>query len=287
MQKSVLGKGLSALIPEGSESYKGEHLAQIPIDEICLNPLQPRKRVEEEKVDELARSIKKFGLLQPVIITRKDGLYHLVVGERRLRAVKKLGLKIIPALIKEYAWDEMLKVALVENIQREDLNAIEEARSFNMLMEEYNLTQEQVAEAIDRSRPYVANTLRLLNLPRLLADDIEAGLLTAGHGRAILGLDNEREMMQLADKIKKEGLSVRQTEELVRKRKQETSKKEKPVMPPLFRHVRERLTDRLSARVEIRKGKGKKGKIEIHFADEEELERLVSLLGADEEMGLI
>jgi ParB family transcriptional regulator, chromosome partitioning protein len=284
-QKSVLGKGLSSLIPAGTHGFHSQQVVDLPIDEICLNPAQPRKKIEEERIRELAESIKVHGLLQPVIVTKKEGLYHLVVGERRLRAARSLGMKQIPVLVKEYAWDEMLKVALVENLQREDLSPVEEAKAYDLLIKEHNLTQEGVAEAIGRSRPYVANIIRLLNLPRDIIEDLESGVLSTGHARALLGLESELLMLRAASKIKRQDLSVRQTEDLIREMKdQERPEKSKRIeLHPIIVKLQDRLSERFSTRVAIKNSKGQKGRIEIHYNSNEELERIISTLGADEE----
>jgi ParB family chromosome partitioning protein len=260
-------------------------ISEIPVEEICLNPSQPRKKIEDDRIQELADSIKQHGLLQPVIVTRKDGLFHLVVGERRLRAVKELGMPSIPAIIKEYTWDDMLKVALVENLQREDLNPVEEARAYRMLINEHNQTQEQVAEAIGKSRPYVANIVRLLNLPQEILEDLETGDLSIGHARALLGLETELQILKAAARIKKYDLSVRQTEELVKSMKEgeEEKRRQYNESSNAFNYVENRLAERFSAKVTIKNGKGNKGRIEIHYASMDELNRLVSALGGDEE----
>lgn len=211
-------------------------------------------------------------------------MYHLVVGERRLRAVKKLGYQKIPAIIKEYTWKDMLKIALVENLQREDLNPMEEARAFRMLMDEYNLTQEQVAESIGRSRSYVANMVRLLNLPVEVIKDIEEGKITFGHAKALLGLDDANLIIFMAKKIKEKSLSVRQAEEEVKRMKEgKTQKKKKTELPPHYREIQERLRLKISPKLTIKRNKKGKGKIEIPFSNEEDLSRIVSILGGDEE----
>lgn len=267
---------------ENTKPVADARVRLIPVDEICLNPVQPRKKVDEEKIDELAESIKQYGVLQPVILTIKEGLYHLVIGERRLRAARKAGIARIPALVRDMEWDEMLKVALVENLQREDLAPLEEARSYRMLMREYELTQEEISNAIGRSRPYVANMVRLLNLPKEIMDDLESGGITAGHARALLGLESERRMLQAANRIKKHSLSVRQTEELVKKLKEKGKKgRERKRADNPFAHVQDRLSTRFSTRVTIRDS-GKKGKIEFHYNSKDELDRLLNTLGGEE-----
>lgn len=260
-------------------------VVEIPIEEICLNPLQPRKKIVKSKIDQLADSIREQGLLQPVIVTRKDGLYHLVVGERRLRAAKKLGMKKLPAIIKECAWEQMLKIALVENLQREDLNPVEEARAYRMLIQEYNFTQEQVSRAIGRSRSYVANMVRLLNLPISVVNDLEAGDLSPGHARAILSLEDDKQILKAARKVKKEDLSVRQTEGLIRRMKEGGSRgnQRKNKLTSEYQWIQDKLQERFSTEVSIKKNKNNRGKIEITFSSEEHLINLLNLLGVQED----
>ncbi len=284
MKKSVLGKGLSALIPMGKEEYSSQKVVEIPLDQICINPMQPRKKIDDDKIRELADSIKRHGLIQPPIITNKDGLYHLVVGERRFRACKLLELEKIPVIIKESTWEEMLEIALVENIQREDLNPVEEAKAYKMLMTEHDNTQEQVAAALGKSRSYIANMIRLLNLPPLVIEDLESGEITTGHARALLGIEDEKLIMAAVEKIKKENLSVRQTEELVRQLKSETPKKtsSKVKLPRILQDVQNHLTERFATRVNLKSTKGDNGKIEFHYSSTDELNRLLALFGVEE-----
>lgn len=259
-------------------------IIEIPIDEICLNPMQPRKNIREKELEDLAQSIREVGLIQPVVLTRKDGLYHLVVGERRLRAARLIGMEKIPAILREFSWEDMLVGALVENLQREDLNPIEEARAYKLLMIDYKYTQEEVAKRVGRSRPYVANILRLLNLPHQVIADLESGEISMGHGRALLGLDNKRDIIKTAGKVKKHGLSVRQTEEMVKRIKESVDKTpvlERPI-PREYVDVRDRLSEKLSARIEIRPGKKDTGRIEIHYNSIEDFNRVIEILGVEE-----
>ncbi|MCE1245705.1 MAG: ParB/RepB/Spo0J family partition protein [Firmicutes bacterium] len=283
MKKSVLGRGLSALIPGGGEDIDATQITEIPIEEICLNPMQPRKRIVDEKIDELSNSIRELGVIQPVIVTKKDGLYHLVVGERRLRASKKLGLEKIPAIIKETSWEEMLQIAIVENIQREDLNPVEEARAYKLLMSEFNHTQEEMAVKMGKSRPYIANIVRLLNLPPDVLMFLESGELSAGHGRALLGLSDEKQIIEIAARIIEEKLSVRETEELVNRLKEEKPQKEsrKPA-DHQFQRLENHLCEKFATRVKIKTGRDNKGKIEVHYASVEEFNRIIEIFGAQE-----
>jgi len=259
-------------------------IIEISVEEICLNPMQPRKNIREKDLEDLAQSIREVGIIQPVVLTRKDGLYHLVVGERRLRAAKLIGMEKIPAILKESTWEDMLVRALVENLQREDLNPIEEARAYKLLMADYKYTQEEISAKIGKSRPYVANMLRLLNLPHQVVAELESGEISAGHGRALLRLDNERNIIKAVGKIKKYNLSVRQTEELVKSIKESQDKTpvfEKPI-PREYIDVRDRLSEKLSTRVEIKPGKKNSGRIEIHYNSIDDFNRLIEILGVEE-----
>ncbi len=260
-------------------------VVEVAMEEICLNPQQPRKTFSEEGLQELADSIEQHGLLQPVVLSRKDGLYHLVVGERRLRAAKSLGMEKIPAIIHDSDWEEMLHLALVENLQREDLNPVEEARSYRVLLDEYGRTQEEVAQLVGKSRPYVANLTRLLNLPDQVLSQLESGEISAGHGRALLALDDRRTILKLVAKIIKENLSVRQTEELIRQIKEGVRRRVAKIidLPYELRRVQDQLAEKFSSRVEIRPGKGNSGKIEIHYGNVDDLTRIVDNLGIRDE----
>lgn len=269
---------------EKIEKSTPPRIIEISVDEICLNPMQPRKNIREKELEDLAQSIREVGLIQPVVLTRKDGLYHLVAGERRLRAARLIGMEKIPAILREYTWEGMLVGALVENLQREDLNPIEEARAYKLIMVDYKHTQEEVATKVGKSRPYVANMLRLLNLPHQVVADLESGEISMGHGRALLGLDNKRDIIKTAGKIKKYGLSVRQTEELVRRIKESPDKTPgfERAIPREYVDVSDRLSEKLSARVEITVGKKDTGKIEIHYNSIEDFNRVIELLGVEE-----
>lgn len=258
-------------------------LISVPVEQICINPIQPRRKVDEDRLNELAESLRQNGLLQPLILTKIDGLYHLVIGERRLRAVKKLGWSEVPAIVKEHTWEEMLSIALVENLQREDLNPLEEARAYQLLMSQYEYTQEKVAEKVARSRPHIANMLRLLNLPEYVLSALESGEISAGHARALLGLEDRRKIHRLLAKIVKKGLSVRQTEDMVRLINAPPEEKKRKNTPEEFRDVQEKLTERLSARVNIKKARRGKGKIEIFFDSVDDFNRIIEIMGEREE----
>ena len=211
-----LGKGLGALIPELEE----ENLiaqTEVEINLIVPNPYQPRKEFSDEKLTELADSIKVHGIIQPLVVRENAGKYQLIAGERRLRAAKLVGLSTVPVVIKEMSEQTMMEVALVENLQRENLSPIEEAEAYRRLMNEFHLTQDDIAKKVGKSRPAVANTLRLLNLPREVQSDLNSGTLTMGHARSLLSLKTPEEQKKIWNQIKIQGLPVREPEELIRK----------------------------------------------------------------------
>ena len=217
-RKPGLGRGLEALIPPDTRDKEPE-LLHLPVEEIRANPEQPRSRFGEEALEEMASSIKEVGVLQPVVVRFGEDGYQLVAGERRWRAAKKAGLSTIPAVVRGQTADPTLIEALVENVQREDLTPLEEAHAYRHLLEEYGMTQEEVADRVGKSRPSVSNTLRLLQLPPEIQAMVDSGKLSAGHARSLLGLDDESYAVHLADKAVEEGWSVRQVEEAVRLRR--------------------------------------------------------------------
>lgn len=278
-----LGKGLGALIPEMEEENS---IAQttVAVDAIVVNPYQPRKEFSDEKIGELAESIRIHGIIQPLLVREWNGQYQLIAGERRLRAAKLVGLTEVPVVIKDFSDQTMMEIALVENIQRENLNPIEEAEAFRRLMDEFSLTQEDVAKKVGRSRSAVANTLRLLNLPQEVRDDLAQGTLTMGHARALLGLTSEVSQKDAWQRIQLHNLSVRETEELIRQLNnppdvsRETSKspvKNKPLAQrdPNILELEDELQEVLGTKVLI-KPAGAGGKIEIQYYSAEEFERI-------------
>lgn len=275
MKRGGLGRGLSSLIPGADE---GRGLLEIPVSAIRANPRQPRGEFPEETLEALARSIREVGVLQPVVVRRRDGGYEMVAGERRLRAAKLAGLATIPAIVREGDDSESLREALIENIHREDLAPLELAAAFQSLLEDLGVTQETVAERLGYSRAHVANTIRLLSLPadvqRLLAD----GKLSAGHARALLGLPDDEARSTLGLRAAAEGLSVRQVEDLVR-RYTEKPGGAAPTTPkppdPMLSEVEELLSEQLATRVRVSLGR-RKGKIVVEFASRDDLERIVS-----------
>ncbi len=278
MARKVLGQGLRALIPEDSKLLEApgaqEALVLVPLASVAPNPLQPRRRFDGARIEELAASIREQGMLQPVVVRRTPAGYEVVVGERRVRAARLAGLEAIPAVVREDLSDlDLLAVALVENIQREDLDPIEQAEAYRELMERGQLTQQQVAARVGKSREAVANTLRLLSLPREVQEMVADGRLTPGHARAILSVPPARQR-ELAILAASTPLTVRQTEARARA----MLKKRTPRAPdPALEAMRGELEQLLAAKVKVECA-GKKGRIVIHFQSSEELERILSLL---------
>lgn len=283
MTKRGLGRGLDALFqPYDNITVSGidkdESIKEINIIDIDPNIGQPRKKFDETKINELAQSIRQHGVVQPIIVKPKNGRYILVVGERRWRAARIAGLTSIPAIIRDLDDRDVIEIALIENLQREDLNPIEEAVGIKKLIEEYDLTQEEIAERIGWSRSAVANSLRLLLLSDEIKSYIEEGKISPGHARSILSIENPELREKIAKRIIKEGLSVRTVEALVRKIKNNTSKKsKKPVAnkkPGYILEIEASLEECFGTRVMITPGK-KKGKIEIEYYSNDDLERIM------------
>jgi ParB family chromosome partitioning protein len=269
--KTALGKGLEALIPE-----KGEEVVYLDIDRIFPGEQQPRKMFRDDSLRELAASIKEKGVLQPVIVSRVgDGTFRLVTGERRWRASSLAGLKKIPVLIKNVASKDSLEIALIENIQREDLNPMEAADAFSRLIIEFNLTQEDLSDRVGKDRATIANHLRLLKLPEEVKSFINNGSLSMGHAKAILAIEGKTNQIDAARKIIKKGLSVREAELL--SKKISGPSKAKASGDPQISSLEEKLIKSLGTKVRII-NKGKRGKIEIEYYSFEELERLLDVL---------
>ncbi|HEX5695084.1 MAG TPA: ParB/RepB/Spo0J family partition protein [Acidimicrobiia bacterium] len=278
-RRSGLGRGLESLIPIDPASDTGigaGGLVQVPVDRIKTNPDQPRVRFDDDSLEELAASMKEVGVLQPIVVTGGDEGYVLIAGERRWRAAKRAGLAVIPAVVREATGTSTLVEALVENVQRQDLTPLEEAHAYQHLLENYGMTQEQVAARVGKSRPTIANTLRLLQLPKEVQELVESGELSAGHARALVGLEDEAYAFHLASRAVDDGWSVRQIEDAVRARKAADRREPKGVRqlrPVEIIELEKRLTDRLGAAVKINY-RNEKGKVEIRFASLAELERL-------------
>ncbi len=254
-----------------------EKIVSLSIFDLSPNENQPRKHFDQELIQSLSESIKKYGILQPILVRKVEDSYEIIAGERRWRAAKSLGLRYVPVIVKEIGDLELAQVALVENIQRENLNSIEEAKAFKSLIEEHKLTQEEIASVIGKSRSHIANTVRLLNLDEQVKTLIIENKLTSGHGRTILGLNNFEQQIEVAMVIIESSLSVRETENLVRRYNNVVLKKVE-VQDLLLKSLEDRLRDNLGTKVSIIKGK-KKGKIEIEYYSEQELERIIELIG--------
>lgn len=279
MSKRGLGRGLSALIPSASqESHAGEEITELAVELISPNPEQPRTDIDEEAVAELADSIAKVGLLQPIIVRPLGEGYQIIAGERRWRACRLAGLDRVPVRVLATTESEALELALIENLQREDLNAIEEARGYRKLLSEHQMTQAELADKVSKSRSTITNALRLLDLPPEVQDLVYGGKLSAGHARAVLSVADENTRLKLANKIVEDGLSVREAESLARLYAAgQTERTPRPVSPKSFKVVARRLRRLLGTNVRVRQGKDK-SKIEIEFRGEEELERIVRVL---------
>mgnify|MGYP000980897511 CR=1 FL=1 len=276
MSTQRLGRGLRALIPEVEEPESKGDILEISLDLIEPNPFQPRQHFDPEKLQELAQSINEFGLLEPVIVRQRGDVYQLVAGERRVRASRLAGLKVVPALLRSFEDVEMMKVALIENLQRENLNPIEEAEGYQKLISEFGFTQSQVAEAVGKKRPSVANALRLLNLGDMEKNMVQDGTLSTGHAKVLLGVGDAKQRNQLAAKVVREGLSVRQLEDLLRKPKNVPRGTHKMKSPELV-DLEESLQRVFGTRVSISYRQGA-GKISIEYYSDEELERLLELI---------
>lgn len=284
-KKSGLGRGLESLLGEtaGEVSANSEDVQQLRLCDIVRNPDQPRKIFDPESLDELADSIRENGVLQPILVRKAAGCYQIVAGERRYQAAKKAGLDRIPAVVREVSDEDMFKLALIENVQRSDLNPIETARGYKQLMVEGHLTQEDLSKVVSKSRSSIANTLRLLDLSRGLQELIIEGKITQGHARALMTIPDEDSRMFLAERVVKEDLSVRQTENLAAlisgRKKIKTS--EPTFRPEYFKAAEKTLKSALSTNVKVRQVRGK-NKIEIEFKNDEDLARLINRLSAGE-----
>jgi ParB family chromosome partitioning protein len=276
-KRMALGKGLGALIPDG-EREKGE-LFLCGIEEIVPNRKQPRKRFDEERIKELTESIRQKGILEPLLVRKYEDGYELIVGERRWRAAQRAGLREVPVLLKNVTDRETLELALVENLQREDLGVLEEAEGYRQLIDEFQFTQEELAKRIGKDRTSVTNTLRLLRLPGEVKEKLADSSLSSGHGRALLALPTEEDQKEACRVVIRKDLSVRETERLVRKwgKKASAPATTEEVEDSEQRQLQDDLRKFLSTRVHI-SGRGKRGKIEIEFYSLAELQRLVDLI---------
>ena len=276
------GPGVDGPVAAAPAPVDGAHFAEIPLDAITPNPRQPRQVFDEEAMGELVHSVREIGLLQPVVVRPLgDDRYELIMGERRWRAARQAGLEVLPAIVRSTEDDVMLRDALLENLHRAQLNPLEEAAAYDQLLQDFGCTHDQLAGRIGRSRPQISNTLRLLKLPPLVQRRVAAGVLSAGHARALLGLDDAAAQERLAQRVVAEGLSVRTVEEIValggepaKERRQPRANK--PVAPKL-EILATRLSDRFETRVKVDLGKSK-GRIVVEFASLDDLERIVTLM---------
>ena len=280
-KKSGLGKGLDALFLDNSTD-EGLKAVTLNINDIEPNREQPRKHFDEDALSELADSIETHGVIQPLLVRPlSDGGYQLIAGERRWRASRMAGLNEIPVVIREMSDSEAMELALVENLQREDLNPIEEAEGFRLLMENYNLTQDQAAQRVGKSRPAVANAVRLLALPDELLEKVKFGTLSPGHARTLLSLEDAQKMIKVAEEIIKRNLSVRDSEKLVKtllSPKEEKKDKKKEKRDPYFDECEIAIRDELGRKAQIHVSKGEKGTIEIEFFSKSDLQSIMEAL---------
>jgi ParB family transcriptional regulator, chromosome partitioning protein len=285
MAKGLGKKGINAFFTN-IEAGKEETVQEISLKELRPNPYQPRKTFQQEAIDELKESILEHGILQPLVVRKSIKGYEIVVGERRFRAAKEGKLATVPAVVRELTEQQMMELAVLENLQREDLNPIEEGLAYQTLMEKLKFTQEEVAKRLGKSRPHVANHIRLLSLPAKIQELISDGKISMGHGRALLGLRQKAKLPALVDKIIQESLNVRQLEKIIQHLNEnvprETKKPEKK--KDVFLQEREHsLRERFGTTVNIKQTKNK-GKIEIEFFSKEDLERILEMLGQEESL---
>lgn len=272
--KSRLGRGLEALIPQDIIIHKQDRIEQIPTIAIKANPYQPRTRFKDESLKSLSQSIKNHGLQQPILIRKVGGDYELIAGERRLRASVMAGLSQVPAIVKTVSDRDSMKIALIENMEREDLSPIDIAKGYQRLQEEFQYKQQDLADIFESSRSAVANVLRLLQLPKAIQELLHTGQLTEGHARAILAEDTEEKQLVLAERIVKEGLTVREAES------SKATVKSRSQKPAQWKQMQKELSQKFCVSVAIRKKKNGsgQGKIEINFASDQELDRLFTVL---------
>lgn len=294
-KRSALGKGIDSMIPGADKVTKSatgrkksdnteeakEGILLMDINKVEPNKDQPRKQFNADKLQELAESIKQHGIVEPLVVVKRDKYYEIVAGERRWRAAKSVGIKEVPVVIKEYTEQQIVEIALIENIQREDLNPIEEARAYDQLIKEYNLKQDEVAEKVSKSRATITNSLRLLNLDTRVQDMLIDECISSGHARALLAIENGEEQYELAMQIFDSKLSVRETEKLVKKVKNKTGEKkpkEELLNSEIYSGLEEKLKIHMGTKVTINRKNNTKGKIEIEYYSEDELERIIAMM---------
>lgn len=285
-RKRGLGQGLNALISDELEEKiveQNKHgVLKIDINKVEPNPDQPRKAFDDDALEDLADSIKQFGIIQPLLVADRKSHYEIIAGERRWRAAKRAGLKVVPVIIKKLTPEVVLEVSLIENIQRENLNAIEEAIAYQRLMDEFDLKQDEIAEKVSKSRSAIANTLRLLNLAEAVRQMVIDEMISSGHARTLLSITDKTLQVDIANRVFDEKLSVRETEKLVKSvlvpSKEKSKENKAKVLDPVYKQLEEEMKKILGTKVSIRKKNEKVGKIEIEYYSKEELDRVLELL---------
>ncbi|MDD5431614.1 MAG: ParB/RepB/Spo0J family partition protein [Candidatus Omnitrophica bacterium] len=276
MERRALGKGISALIPE-KENDSRESIVFLKVDQVKANPYQPREDFDTQSLEELMQSIKEKGVIQPILVRRKGDYYELIAGERRLRAVTALNLGEVPAIVKNVEDQDSLELSLIENIQRQELNPIEEAKAYQYLIDKFNLTQERVSEILGKARVTVTNTLRLLRLPQEIQEDVRRNRISLGHGKALLEIEDNHLQRRLVNEVVTRGLSVRELENLIKNQRRGGEKKRalKTNSDPLIGTIEAELQQILATKVRISK-KSKRGNIQIEFYSPSDLERILN-----------
>jgi len=282
MERKALGKGLGALIPEApvdSSGHKKEEIIYVHAEQVKANPFQPREDFNQQNIDELAQSIKEKGVIQPLLVRRKGDNFELIAGERRLRAAKSMGLKEIPVIVRDVSDQDSLELALIENIQREELNPIEEAHAYQHLMDKFQVTQEKISEVLGKSRVSITNTLRLLKLPHEIQGEMKKGRISFAHGRALLEIEDSNYQRKIAQEIITKGLSVRELESLIKSARPKSAKRSisQGQREPLVAILEEQLQHALATKVRVSKRK-KRGHITIEFYSPEDLQRIVNVI---------
>lgn len=280
MAKKSLGRGLDALLESYSEVQEEKRVMSLSVYDIDTNPDQPRKSFDEEKLQELSASLKQHGIVQPLIVKKNNDRFLIVAGERRFRAARMAGIKTVPCILSEANEEQLQEISLIENIQREDLNPMEEAAAVKFLMDQHDLTQEEVASRLGKSRPAIANTLRLMNLPEQIRVFIKEGKLTSGHGKVLAGIEDEKMLVELGVKAAEEGWSVRKLEDTARLLNG-AKKHRKQTMSKELKQVTAALRNKLGARVSV-SGNDEKGRIILHYYSKDDLNNILdNLLGED------
>ena len=285
-RRPALGRGMAALLsnaappPSAAAAAPGRALLSLPVEAVERNPKQPRKRFEEKALEELAASIREHGVVEPILVRRDGARYRILAGERRWRAAQRAGLKEVPAVVREASEREAFELALVENLQREDLNAVEEAEAYEVLVEDHGLTQDAIAQRVGKDRSTVANALRLLRLPGEVRDLVKDGRLDMGHARALLALEGEEAIRRAAQRVVREGLSVRATEALVRQLTRKEAPARNPAETPAIRALATRLQRRLGTRCRVLPRSAVAGKLEVEYTSLDELDGILAKIGA-------